>query len=162
MSESMERERNREIERLRMRREEMDEEERDRERDRIRRRRNEVEGDRNRERNRLRRRREEMNEEERNREVHRRRTARLSTQSERLYLGPMTTVCWHCQALRYPMEALNCCHNGKVKLPVLAEYPSHLKDLFTGTSTEARNFRENIRKYNSAFSFASFGVQTVQ
>ena len=77
-------------------------------------------------------------------------------------VGPMTTQCQHCQALRFPRESLNCCHSGKVSLPALADYPQPLKDLFTSTSSEARNFRENIRKYNSAFSFASFGAQTVQ
>lgn len=79
-----------------------------------------------------------------------------------LYVGPMTTQCEHCQALRFPRENLNCCHSGKVSLPALVEYPQSLKDLFTGTSSEARNFRDNIRHYNSAFSFASFGVQTIQ
>ena len=146
LSESMERERNREIERLRLRREEMEEEQRDRERDRLRRRRNEMKEDRNRERERMRRRREEMDEEERNRESHRRRTARISTHTVRFYLGPMTASCGHCQALQFPTEALNCCHTGKVELPVLADYPPQLKTLFTGSSAEARNFRENIRK----------------
>ena len=33
-------------------------------------------------------------------------------------------------------------------------YPSPLKDFFTGSNTV--NFQDNIRQYNSAFSFASF------
>ena len=68
------------------------------------------------------------------------------TGSGRVYLGPITTVCHHCQALRFPNESLNCCHNGKVSLLALAAYPPPLKDLFTGSSPQARNFRENIRK----------------
>ena len=29
------------------------------------------------------------------------------------YIGPMTVVCHHCQGLRFPSEALNCCHSGQ-------------------------------------------------
>ena len=32
-----------------------------------------------------------------------------------------------------PSEPLNCCHNGKVSLPPLGDYPSPLKDLSTGS-----------------------------
>ena len=60
-------------------------------------------------------------------------------------------------ALPFPSEPLNCCHNGKVSLPPLGDYSSPLKDLFTGSNTaESSNFQENIRQYNSGFSFASF------
>ena len=53
--------------------------------------------------------------------------------------------------------------NGKkVSLPQLDDYPSPLKDLFTGSNTaESSNFQDDSRQYNSAFSFASFGAQTV-
>ena len=89
-------------------------------------------------------------------------TPAATTGGVSIYVGPMTTVCQHCNALRFPHETLNCCHRGKVSLPALVDYPQPLKDLFTGTSNEARNFRENIRQYNSAYSFTSFGAQTVQ
>lgn len=36
----------------------------------------------------------------------------------------------------------------------------HCKTCSQNTSSEANNFRENVRKYNSAFSFASFGAST--
>jgi hypothetical protein len=122
------------------------------------------EEERERERERLRRRREGMEEEERERERVRLRRRRATASTNAVYLGPMTRVCEHCQALRFQTEALNCCHNGKVSLPSLGNYPAPLKDLFTGSSTEAINFRENIRQYayNSSFSFASFAAQTVQ
>ena len=43
-------------------------------------------------------------------------------------------------------EPLNCCHNGKVSLPPLGDYPSPLKDLFTGCNTTvSSNFQDNIR-----------------
>ena len=40
----------------------------------------------------------------------------------------------------------------------LAPYPQELKDLLTRNSHAAKNFQNNIRKYNSAFSFVSFGA----
>ena len=45
------------------------------------------------------------------------------------YLGLMSEECKYCRAKRFP-EALNCCHNGKVSLPSLANYPPTLKELF--------------------------------
>ena len=47
---------------------------------------------------------------------------------ERIYLGPMTTLCPHFQALRFEGVTLNCCHNGKASLPSLSDYPSPLKE----------------------------------
>ena len=174
-----EEERESERERLRRRRDEMEEQERERlresERDRLRRRRDELDEEQ---------RQREQHQDTRHHQLHRasqspesaslaRRSNRVRPQQRRaatataptsvgLYVGPMTTQCEHCQALRFPRENLNCCHSGKVSLPALVEYPQPLKDFFTGTSSEARNFRDNIWHYNSAFSFASFGARTVQ
>ena len=53
------------------------------------------------------------------------------------------------------MSHLNCCHNGKIILPELS-YPEDLKQLLLGKSVQSKNFRGNIRQYNSAFAFASF------
>ena len=58
-----------------------------------------------------------------------------------IYLGPMSSVCQHCQALRFANETLNCC---QVSLPPLTDYPSALKELFTGDSVMPNNFRTNI------------------
>ena len=71
-------------------------------------------------------------------------------------------TCPLCRALRFQSEPLNCCHNGKVNLPPLGVFPSALKSLFTDSTELATNFQRNIRQYNSAFSFASFGAQMVQ
>ena len=169
-AEMEEEEREQERERVRVRRADMDEEEREEERERLRRRRAEMdEEEREQERERVRRRRASQSPEsailtrrsERVRQQQRR-ASTPATESGRIYVGPITTVCEYCQALRFPNEPQNCCHNGKVSLPTLADYPTPLKELLTGSSTEARNLRENIRKYNSAYSFASFGAQTVQ
>jgi len=37
--------------------------------------------------------------------------------------------------------------------------PNKIIDLITGTNEESKQFRENIRQYNSAISFVSFGSQ---
>ncbi len=75
------------------------------------------------------------------------------------YVGAMNVTCNFCQALRFPNERLNCCHNGKVILTELAPYPPEMHQLISGNNTQARHFQDNIRRYNSAFAFASFGAQ---
>ena len=79
-------------------------------------------------------------------------------QVEVFSIGHMTEQCQFCQAFRFPMEPLNCCHNGKVSLPPLSPYPQELKNLLTQNNAQSRNFKENIRQYNSAVAFASFGA----
>jgi len=74
----MERERDRERERLRRKREEREEKKMDGERKRIRRRIVESRSER----------------------------ADAATIDDRIYLGPMTSICQHCQALRFPNEPL--------------------------------------------------------
>ena len=64
----------------------------------------------------------------------------------------MNELCQYCQSLRFPNE-LNCCHNGKVSLLTLSDYPINLK-LF--------NFRNNTRNYNSAFEFGEGGIKSIQ
>ena len=64
----------------------------------------------------------------------------------------------YCESLRFPNEQRNCCHNGKVSLTQLCEYPESLKELLMGSKQDAINFRNNIRNYNSELAFASFGA----
>ena len=71
------------------------------------------------------------------------------------YLGQMNELCQYCESLRFPNEQRNCCHNGKVSL---TKYPESLKELLMGSTQDSINFRNNIRNYNSAFAFASFGA----
>ncbi|KAF2356072.1 Helitron helicase-like domain [Trinorchestia longiramus] len=74
------------------------------------------------------------------------------------YTGAMDVQCKFYGALRFQREQLNCCHNGKVLLPPLQEYPENLRLLFDADGAEGSNFRQNIRNYNSAFAFASFAA----
>ena len=81
-------------------------------------------------------------------------------QVEPFYLGPMTRRCEYCSALRFETESKNCCQNGKVKIADLSSpYPEELKSLLTGCHEYSKHFHENIRQYNSAFSFVSMGAQ---
>ena len=73
-------------------------------------------------------------------------------------IGPMTSVCEHCLALKFEAEkSFKCCNEGKVSLPNLEPYPQELSDLMLEDTAQGKNFRANIRQFNSAFSFASFG-----
>ena len=91
----------------------------------------------------------------RNRVQHHRNAVNIEHQI--YYIGSLDVRCQFCGALRFQREQLNCCHNGKVSLPPLQEYPENLRLLFDADNAESSNFRHNIRKYNSAFAFASFG-----
>ena len=69
---------------------------------------------------------EAARDEERAQNTARRRELRVQT-SERssapaVYLGQMSVFCPYCQALKFPEENLNCCHNGKVSLECLDNY----------------------------------------
>jgi len=51
-----------------------------------------------------------------------------------------------------------CCNSGNVVLPLLSTPPVSLMSLLEGTDAVARDFRENIWKYNRAFAFTSLQV----
>ena len=57
----------------------------------------------------------------------------------------MDVVCQFCGAYHFRGEQLNCCHNGKVLLPPLPEYPPEFEQLLTSNNEQSRNFKENIR-----------------
>nr|GEZ87742.1 rRNA-processing protein FCF2-like [Tanacetum cinerariifolium] len=70
---------------------------------------------------------------------------------------------WHAETLRRATDALDksytiCCSRGKVKLGTeLLEPPKLLKDLIIKEHNKSTLFIENIRRYNSMFSFTSMG-----
>ena len=76
------------------------------------------------------------------------------------FCGELSSICKHCSALHFKDEVnrqgayKNCCHFGKVKLQEHHEYPEVLKGMF-----DNKDFKANIRSYNSALSFASLGAQ---
>lgn len=80
------------------------------------------------------------------------------------YCGLMNEECKHCGALHFKAEKKNnhfmkCCRNGKLKLVDEKPYPKELEDLLSCKDMmHSKDFRQNIRKYNSALSFASMGT----
>jgi hypothetical protein len=50
-----------------------------------------------------------------------------------------------------------CCKQGKIKLPPRKKPPPYLENLETGEGKNSKNFKENIRFYNSMFAFTSTG-----
>ena len=78
------------------------------------------------------------------------------THIKRHVLDDMEVECEHCHALRCSAERPTiCCGGGQVKLPILLDPPEPLKTLLTEQTGQGRHFRQNIRKYNSAFTMAS-------
>ena len=83
--------------------------------------------------------------------------------------GDPTFECKECNALLWEAEARTgnpnprdkaytiCCQKGKVVLPQAPPTPKPLLDLFFNTDTKSQNFKNNIRTYNSMFSFTSMG-----
>lgn len=87
--------------------------------------------------------------------------ARVLPDGVEIYTVGDLVHCEHCAALRFPNECYNCCHNGKVDLPPLMPYPEALRRLLMMEDAKSKNFMENIRQYNSAMAFASFGAQMI-
>ncbi|XP_039813206.1 uncharacterized protein LOC120676000 isoform X2 [Panicum virgatum] len=67
--------------------------------------------------------------------------------------------CEFCGAIKFPGEGLGfCCRQGKVNI-FIPDVPNELQRLFTSqTDKDALYFRQNIRYFNSHFSFTSFGA----
>ena len=74
-------------------------------------------------------------------------------------LGGFKYICEFCDALKLKNEGHQCCHNGKVTLPIPSAYPIELKNLLINNDIKSKNFKEYIRQYNSAMAFASFGAK---
>jgi hypothetical protein len=89
--------------------------------------------------------------------------------SEIWNFGKPTFKCRHCNALLWYEERLQpnkhtkkpsfgiCCKNGKIKLPSRPESLIFLQQLLNGDDQRSKNFRKNIRSYNSMFTFISTG-----
>lgn len=90
--------------------------------------------------------------------------------------GPFNIICQFCKSKNFiaerPSDGMftSCCRKGKVKLPKHKDansnnlpYPEFLRKLLSDTTNPSRiHFRENIRSYNSAVSFASLGAKIVE
>ena len=85
-------------------------------------------------------------------------------------LGRMNIPCLFCDALHWLDERVSssnitspefgmCCAHGKIRLPFLRVPPQPLRDLFTGDTPQAKDFRCNIVQFNASLAFTSLGVK---
>lgn len=89
--------------------------------------------------------------------------------TERDERGSMNVVCSNCSALMWVEErAANtsksnpgfqlCCSQGNAVITSLKPTPPEIATLLRGDSDTTKEFKKNIRSYNSSLSFTSFGV----
>ncbi|CAH1439013.1 unnamed protein product [Lactuca virosa] len=82
--------------------------------------------------------------------------------------GDQNVVCQICNAKLWTTESIRgkdkqntsfslCCGYGKVELPDSKEAPPTYLNLFRSTDSKSKYFINNIRRYNSMFSFTSMG-----
>ncbi|KAJ1275409.1 hypothetical protein BS78_05G133600 [Paspalum vaginatum] len=89
-------------------------------------------------------------------------------------LGPPSHTCRYCGVLFWYEERVRrarqtsspiynkCCKGGSVILPPYRVPPEPLRGLLTGVNTSlSAHFFDNIRSYNSMFSFTSMGVHVI-
>ncbi|CAG5025158.1 unnamed protein product [Parnassius apollo] len=82
---------------------------------------------------------------------------------ENLDIGPMTTICRYCNALKFKRETAGlCCASGKVKLDPLLTPPLTLKPLFDGSDPDSSHFLQHILEYNNCFCMTSFGANIIR
>ena len=78
-----------------------------------------------------------------------------STIPEETHMLKPAESCKHCHAKRFEREPPGfCCRGGKTKL-ANQDTPPDLMRLWTSSDPVARHFRDNIRFFNSDFSFTS-------
>jgi hypothetical protein len=86
-------------------------------------------------------------------------------------LGRMDQVCLDCGAKHWKAELppdctannkfwMSCCKAGAVKIELLKTPPAFLKELYDDISARGRKFKDNIRRYNTAFAFTSLKCTT--
>ena len=83
-------------------------------------------------------------------------------------LGRMDIRCTDCNAMHWTAESSasrrprggeasfeSCCKQGKVQIERMRPLPEPLNALMSGGDTQARAFREGLRRWNSIFAFTS-------
>ena len=76
---------------------------------------------------------------------------------QRYSAGQMDVICHYCGSLSFHNEHFKCCHEGKVHLDDFT-FPPALQELFQSADELGVNFRQNIRRYNTAFAFSSLSA----
>lgn len=84
--------------------------------------------------------------------------------------GLMNSVCRHCGAYMWIEERVStsckispqfqlCCGKGQYIIQPFSSTPEYIKDLLRNNDQTSKEFKKNIRAYNSALSFTSLGVK---
>ncbi|KAF8605222.1 hypothetical protein BDV93DRAFT_419279, partial [Ceratobasidium sp. AG-I] len=85
----------------------------------------------------------------------------------------MDVRCSHCNAFHWMDEKLSnssrlhpkfgrCCKSGQIKVALTRTPPDPLLDLWINNHQHSNNFLSNVRQYNNAFAFTSFGFRSQQ
>ena len=93
----------------------------------------------------------------------------IAVSSSRDDRGLINCVCTYCGALMWIHERVSttsrhrpefqlCCYRGKSVLPSLQSTPSEIADYLKSNDVISKEFRKNIRLYNSSLCFTSLGV----
>jgi hypothetical protein len=97
----------------------------------------------------------------------------MNDQNSGLYkrhlISKRKNLCSFCKALMWAEEKTGsgptnenfslCCAKGKVDLETPWPLPQSIYDLLTTNSQDSKNFRDNIRLYNSVFAFATMNTK---
>ncbi|RKP15711.1 hypothetical protein ROZALSC1DRAFT_18472, partial [Rozella allomycis CSF55] len=71
------------------------------------------------------------------------------------HIGLMNNICNYCAAKKFSKESQGlCCKKGAINLPQVNRLPDDLYNLYENNP----HFKDQVRKYNSAFAFTSLGV----
>ena len=70
----------------------------------------------------------------------------VSFENQTYYIGALNVRCQFCGALRFQREQLNCCHNGKVSLPSLQEYPRKFEITLSCRQCRKLKFQTEYKK----------------
>ncbi len=80
-------------------------------------------------------------------------------------IGSMSETCTACNAKMFVDEKCNkagafslCCAYGRIKIPGIKPPPKALQNLYTKNNRESKEFRKNIRQYNSSLALSSVGI----
>ena len=92
----------------------------------------------------------------------------ISVNVARHSCGLMEVRCRHCNSLMFMGEKTGgtinnpnfgiCCKSGLIKITNMPELPDDLSNLYTANTSEAKYFRSNIRRFNSAMAMCSMKV----
>lgn len=78
-------------------------------------------------------------------------------------IGAMTYLFSYCGAEKQENEDLvMCCTGGKITLQLLQDPPERVRGIFTGSTSDSKDFLINIQNDNSVFQMTSLGAKIIR